>query len=721
VSRRQRRQQERRAERRLGAKKLGAAGTLALGATLVAPAAAQATDFEVNDLGDPGTGGCNGTECTLREAVEAADANGGPDRVLFQSGLSGTITVDSGAGSITIDDGVQVLGPGAAQITVDGNDAFGLLVFQTPTGGEDVLISGLTITGGQGFFNNGGAINNPSANLTVADSSLIDNYSDNGGAIFSSGQLTITNSILTGNEGFYTGGAIRSSGPVTISNSNISDNFTEDGSADGGAIHSSGALTITNSTLNGNDTDLGGSDPGDGGAIISFGSATISDSTLSGNTADTTGGAILVQTGSLQLESSTLSGNTTDNAGAGIYFYNSDDGTQSAIRNSTIAGNTVTNVGGGFDDGGAIYIDNNNAQGPLLIQNSTLYGNSVPTGIGDRGGAIYDRAPNGPVTTITASTIAGNSAGEAGGIFQFNGQTLQNTIVADNTAANQGPDLYDTGDPFNVSFSLIENPEDATINEAVIGSTIFGVDPQLGALASNGGPTQTQALTASSPALDKGSAFGLTTDQRGSARPIDFAATSNSGAPGGNAADIGAFELQGTTTCNGKAATHVGSDANNNIVGTPNADVIVGLGGGDVIDGGGGDDLICAGTGNDNVKGGAGKDDLRAEGGRDKASGESGNDKVTGGGGKDRLKGGSGKDRISGNGGKDVVAGNGGKDNLKGNGGPDTLKGGAAKDTLKGGGRRDRLFGGGGNDRLLGGGGNDSCAGGPGKDKQKSC
>jgi hypothetical protein len=68
-------------------------------------------------------------------------------------------------------------------------------------------------------------------------------------------------------------------------------------------------------------------------------------------------------------------------------------------------------------------------------------------------------------------------------------------------------------------------------------------DPLLGPLADNGGPTQTMALGAGSPAIDAGSAFGLATDQRGQPRPFVFAALAHPG----DGSDIGAFELQGPT------------------------------------------------------------------------------------------------------------------------------------------------------------------------------
>ncbi|MCK6478304.1 MAG: hypothetical protein L6Q35_15905, partial [Phycisphaerales bacterium] len=67
-----------------------------------------------------------------------------------------------------------------------------------------------------------------------------------------------------------------------------------------------------------------------------------------------------------------------------------------------------------------------------------------------------------------------------------------------------------------------------------VSGNIVGVDPLLGSLANNGGPTQTQALLAGSPAINKGSnPDGLSTDQRGAG----FARTQ------GTVADIGAYEI----------------------------------------------------------------------------------------------------------------------------------------------------------------------------------
>src|SRR6202000_2962068 len=78
--------------------------------------------------------------------------------------------------------------------------------------------------------------------------------------------------------------------------------------------------------------------------------------------------------------------------------------------------------------------------------------------------------------------------------------------------------------------------------ETVPGSDIFGVDPKLGPLADNGGPTETMLPARASPVVNKG-AGAATTDQRGDPRPVIYTGVALSSAPGANGADIGAVEL----------------------------------------------------------------------------------------------------------------------------------------------------------------------------------
>jgi hypothetical protein len=125
---------------------------------------------------------------------------------------------------------------------------------------------------------------------------------------------------------------------------------------------------------------------------------------------------------------------------------------------------------------------------------------------------------------------------------------VRNTIVFGNTssAADTGPDLScdANGLPDNegtvpVGFSLIGSADPGTTINTT-GPNLIGVDPQLTSLAEFGGPTQAQKPAATSPVIDAGSAFGVTSDQRGLARPFDAPTIANAA----DGTDIGSVELQ---------------------------------------------------------------------------------------------------------------------------------------------------------------------------------
>jgi Ca2+-binding RTX toxin-like protein len=94
----------------------------------------------------------------------------------------------------------------------------------------------------------------------------------------------------------------------------------------------------------------------------------------------------------------------------------------------------------------------------------------------------------------------------------------------------------------------------------------------------------------------------------------------------------------GVVTCKGQRVTQVGSNGNDQLVGTANRDVIAALDGRDEVSGLAGGDIICGGKGKDTLKGGKG---------RDKLLGQKGKDRLKGGGARDLCKGGKGNDSAS--------------------------------------------------------------------------
>ncbi len=233
-------------------------------------------------------------------------------------------------------------------------------------------------------------------------------------------------------------------------------------------------------------------------------------------------------------------GATGQDPGAPGVFANGIHGTVNII-NCTISGNS--NVGGpNGGQGGGVF---NN--GTMNITNSTISGNSA-TQQSDGGAGIFNN--NVATLNLTNCTISGNSTTNRGGGIRNNGGTInvKNTIIAGNTANIAGPDVFNN---FNsLGYDLIGKSDGSTgltngMNNDQVGSIAAPLDPKLGPLQDNGGPTFTMALLAGSPAIDQGkNSNALTTDQRGAgfARTFDDPATAN--ATAGDGTDIGAFELQ---------------------------------------------------------------------------------------------------------------------------------------------------------------------------------
>jgi hypothetical protein len=333
---------------------------------------------------------------------------------------------------------------------------------------------------------------------------------------------TLTISGLTIENGYYrifgdAGAGIANLGTLTLDGVTVADNKAQGAeSAWGGGIYNHGTLTVQNSLITGN-TDATTSGGG-GGGIENYGNLTIANSTLSNNQVGGNGGAIDNEPGAVvSVTGSTIIGNTS-NDGGGIYNY---DGTVQ-ISSSTVSGNT-----GGFGGGGILNSGDTPGEGILTISDSTLAAN---TGYSGGGGILSGSVEQ---VTISNSTIWGNAnslGGYGGGIWITGGPfTMQNTIVAGNTDAN-APDI--SGSLTSSGYNLIGNTQGGN---GFAGTDLLNVNPLLGSLQNNGGPTETLALLPGSPAIDAGDPNFTgppNTDQRGLPRIA------------GGRVDIGAYETQ---------------------------------------------------------------------------------------------------------------------------------------------------------------------------------
>ena len=294
---------------------------VALCAPPTGTARAAGQSYIVTTLLDNATGAVCTSSCTLRQAINASNANdpnmGFSNAITFAAGLTGTITLTptgAGYGVLGLSRSVSITGPvGASGVTINGNNKMQLFVVNN---GITATFTNLTITGGTSTGTGGGALAN-SGTLIVASSVFTSNTTTtvNGGAILNTGTLTITGSTFAGNTATNSGGggALFNSGTATITGSTFTGNTAPMTTGSGGAIYNDlgESLTITNSTFTGNTSN------NKGGAIYNLFNAPLAvvGSTFTGNHAGTGGG--IYAYGPLRLTLSVLAGNTAGNATSG--------------------------------------------------------------------------------------------------------------------------------------------------------------------------------------------------------------------------------------------------------------------------------------------------------------------------------------------------------------------------------------------------------------------
>lgn len=314
---------------------------------------------------------------------------------------------------------------------------------------------------------------------TIVDADLLDRaFIVESGAQASFSGITIKRGLTAGlGGGIY----VESGASATVNDVTIIDNI-----GFGGGIHARGPLTVTNSIIAANQAVNGQS----GGGILAFDSTlVIIDSTIRDNTAASRGAGLFLQDpGSVELVNVTVNGNESAGEGGGI----TNLGMTLSLLNVTVSGNQA--------EAGGAALDNH---GVTTITNTTIFNNSSVTSIG----GLY----NNPINNGTISVV--------------------NTIVAANEGGNCGgtvPGIVSSGN----------NLDSGTSCNFVSSGDLSNVDPLLGVLEDNGGPTLTHWLLAGSPAIDAGSNQACPSqDQRGIRRPLDG---SGNGMP---TCDIGAVEV----------------------------------------------------------------------------------------------------------------------------------------------------------------------------------
>ncbi len=436
----------------------------------------------------------------------AGDAGGGVDvdgggTVNINAGtvISGNTDVNQGAGVYL--DGIANAVTGAnmtaggsgytqAPIVNFGGPGTGAAGFATIAGG---MVTAVTITNsGTGYtsaptvtFVGGGGSG------ATATATMVANQTAN---LNMSGTLVISNTSTGTVNGLGGGISNAGNGAVMITASTIENNFA---ATTGGGFSDEnnglGTLNISNSFF------LNNSAVGNGGGIFMSGpNATITNTQFEGNTTNANGGALFDSGATLTIMSATLTANTATGNGGGIEVETTGAGaTASIIANTTITGNQALN-NAGAENGGGIDAPATVFTGALTLQNDTINGNFA-----DNGGGVF----------------WGGTTGA------FN---VRNTIIAKNTATAAGPDANNPAGMFTDQGGNLIGSRSG--NTGLV--TVSPLDPKLGALQANGGPTvgavdssfilQTEALLPGSPAINGGVIAGApATDERGLDRSVN--------------------------------------------------------------------------------------------------------------------------------------------------------------------------------------------------------
>src|SRR6266849_4137819 len=507
-------------------------------ALLLDAAGAEAATFTINttndtsdaDLADGICADING-KCSLRAAIMQAN-------YINIIGTSNTIIVPAGVytltrpgnddsavfGDLDIAQPMTIQGAGSRLAIVEGKGAVtGERVFQNLSGAKETTVSGMTIRNGSkvaGTFDSGGGLywDGGGGHLHLSDLIVESNASHYGGGIYLNysvdGDVVVLDHVIVRNN------------TVSAAGGGLGVNFT-DFPAGFDMVH---CQVSGNMAFQGGGFYVQGSTPPPLAGGLQFFHIETTDiySNTAGHGAGFDNG--FGGTNPVVFLNCNLHHNAAAFLGGGIENYNT-----LAISNSTLYANTAGAQGGG------IYTEG----GTVTIVSSTISGNSVTNG---SGGGVYNTVDihgTGGTLNLLNSTIASNSAvgGFGGGVTNRSGTVIaRDTIIAGNTTTNSsgGPDFAGVLTTSSSSYDLFGNSSGLRFSGAPPFASLFNVNPLLGPLQDNGGPTLTHALRPGSPALDAGNG-GPNTDQRGAPRPVDDPAIPN--ANPGDGRDIGAFEF----------------------------------------------------------------------------------------------------------------------------------------------------------------------------------
>ncbi len=268
-------------------------------------------------------------------------------------------------------------------------------------------------------------LNIGNSQVTINDIQFKGGSADYGGAISSSGTLTLNNDFFTGNTASKYGGAINNNKILTVNNclftSNTAPGAFEIGYGSGSAILNNAgcSIVVSKSTFSGNKA-------GSYAAVLQLGTGTITNSVFTNNIAGE--GAAVYTSGvaaNSQVSGCTFTNNQAiSGAGGALSEYHS----KSNVLNCVFTGNSA------LKGGGAIYNDGQDTSASIIssitVSGCTFTNNKAGSSYG--GGGIMTYA--GPMT-VSNSKFTGNTAGNGGALYNYQGSfTLTGNTVSGNSA-----------------------------------------------------------------------------------------------------------------------------------------------------------------------------------------------------------------------------------------------------------------------------------------------
>ena len=585
------------------------AALAAVAALLVGAPGASAINFAVTTTHDEAdTGACvpasNDQDCSLREAVRAANA-AATDDLIF------------------VPQGTYVL-------------TLGIQDEAAATGDLDIIDNGkLTIIG-------------VGANRTRIDGANKDRVFD----LQSQADLTLSNVTVTNGGAVTTGGGIRLNDGATPTKLDLSDSaVTNSDAAEGGGIAAFGNTdtAVTRSTISGNTADLSGAgiytNPGGGAAPL-----TVTNSTISENVQDTAQPALPFQRGGGGITSRdttilnyvTIAGNEAKAHGGGVQV----DGGTVSVKNSIIADNTAADPVENNCDEGITSNGFNIENGTTCAFGNTGDQNADPklAPLANYGGPTETRLPLAGSPAIDNADSVGCLSVDQRGVHRPEGTGCDIGAVETNpinlsVTMTDDPDPLGVGEPITYVIT-VRNLSGTPAGGVTVKDVLPGqLRPTLGALPSQGSCTGLRTITCSLGRIVPGGVATISLQARTKSPGTVTNTATVSGlnpdpTPGNNSATTKTKVKLASGPC---ANGQVGTKNADTLQGTPAGDRLRSLGGKDKLFGKGGADCLFGGRGADRLFGGPSRDTLAGGDGRDILKGGKGKDKYGGGKGNDHI------------------------------------------------------------------------------------